>query len=180
MMKLLKPLGRGIYILYEQNETERRDQRNQQLNEETPFQLDGLVWKIYLSMLRNNGSISDVKTFHKINIIELQYNLEKLENMGLIKKNENNYELIENKKLKVILSYLLRKDKYSQTRLVFYLSFFIVSFSLFLIYNKYLTYNILTTTNLFFFFCIFSIVAITIELTINMKTISFYRKLFEK
>jgi len=179
-MKLLKPSGRGIYIFYEQDETERRDQRNQQPNEETPFQLDGLVWKIYLSMLRNNGSISDVKTLHKINKIDLQYNLEKLENMGLIKKNEKKYEIIENKKLEVILSYLLRKDKYFQTRLVFYLSFFIVSFSLFLIYNKYLTYNILTTTNLFFFFGIFSIVAITIELIINMKTISFYRKLIEK
>lgn len=180
MTKQLKPSGRGIYILYEQDETERRDQRNQQPNEEIPFQLDGLVWKIYLSMLRNNGSISEVKTLDKINKIELQYNLKKMENMGLIKKNENNYELIEEKKLEVILSYLLRKDKYSQTRLVFFLSFFIISFSLFLIYNEYMTYNILTTTNLFFFFCIFSITAITIELTINMKTISFYRKLLKK
>ncbi|MCK5616475.1 hypothetical protein KAR91_82195, partial [Candidatus Pacearchaeota archaeon] len=119
-------------------------------------------------------------TLQKINKIELQYNLEKLENMGLVKKEEDKYKVIEDKKLDVILSYLLRKDKYSQMRLVFYLSLLIVSFLLFLIYNKYMPHNILTTTNLSFFFCIFSIIAITIELIINMKIISFYQKLFEK
>lgn len=180
MIKLLKLSDRRIYRLCERNETERHDQRNQHPNDEVPFQLNGIIWKIYLDMLRNNGSISDVKTLQKINKIELQYNLEKLENMGLVKKEEDKYEVIEDKKLDVILSYLLRKDKYSQMRLVFYLSLLIVSFLLFLIYNKYMPHNILTTTNLSFFFCIFSIIAITIELIINMKIISFYQKLFEK
>ena len=177
MIKLLKLSDRRIYILCKQNKTERHDQRNQHPNDETPFQLKGIIWEIYLSMLRNNDSISEVKLLQKFNKIEIQYNLEKLENKGLIKKEEDKYELIDDKKLDVFLSYLLRKEKYSQMRLVFYFSFLIASFLLFLVYNKYMPHNILTSTNLSFFFCIFSIIAITIELIKNMKLISFYKEI---
>lgn len=177
MIKLLKLSDRRIYILCKQNKTERHDQRNQHPNDEISFQLKGIIWEIYLSMLRNNDSISEVKLLQKFNKIEIQYNLEKLENKGLVKKEEDKYELIDDKKLDVCLSYLLRKEKYSQMRLVFYFSFLIASFLLFLVYNKYMPHNILTSTNLSFFFCIFSIIAITIELIKNMKLISFYKEI---
>ena len=162
------------------NEGERHDQRNHHLNDETPFQLNSIIWEIYFSMLSKNGSSSDVKTLQKFNNIELQYYLEKLKSKGLVKKKEDQYELIEDKKMDVILSYLLRKEKYSQLRLVFYFSFLMASLLLFLIYNKYMPHNVLTITYLSFLFCIFSIIAVTIELIKNMKLISFYRKFFRK
>lgn len=177
MIKLLKLSERRNYILCVRNETERHFQSNQYPNNKNPFQLNGIIWEIYLSMLSNNGSISDVTKLQRFNRIELQYNLENLLNKGLVKKKEGKYELIEDKKLDVVLSYLLRQDKYSQMRLFFYFSFLIASFLLILIYKEYMPQSLLTTSYLSFVFCLFSIIAIAIEIIKNIQLMSFYEKI---
>lgn len=177
MIKQLKLSDRRYFILCAQSENTRQDQNNQYQNDETPFELNGIIWEIYFSMLRNNRLFLEDEKLQQFNRIEIKNNLETLEYNGLIKKKEDKYELIEDKKLTVVLLYLLRKDKYSQMRLVFYFSFLIASLLLFIIYKEHMPHNFLTTTYLYFFSSLLSISAITIELIKNMQLMSLYKKI---
>jgi len=135
------------------------------------------MWDIYLSMLIKSGSACYDKTAPIFNRVELQNNLEEMERMGLVVKNKDKHELVVDKKHEVILQYLLRKGKSAQIRSVFYISFLITSFLIFLYYINFIPIEPLTTLYLSSFFCIFSIFAFVIEIIINKNLISFFKKI---
>jgi len=158
-------------------EPEKIDQDIQYLNDEMLFELKGIMWEIYLSMLIKSGSACYDKTVPIFNRVELQNNLEEMERMGLVVKNKDKHELVVDRKHKVILRYLLRKGKSTQIRSVFYISFLITSFLIFLNYIKFIPSEPLTTLYLSSFFSIFSIFAFIIELIMNKNLMSFFKKI---
>ncbi len=158
-------------------EPEKIDQDIQYLNDEMLFELKGIMWEIYLSMLIKRGSACYDKTAPIFNRVELQNNLEEMERMGLVVKNKDKHELVVDRKHEVLLRYLLRKGKSAQIRSVFYISFLITSFLIFLYYIKFIPSEPLTTLYLSSFFIIFSIFAFIIELIMNKNLISFFKKI---
>ena len=60
----------------------------------------------------------------------IQFNLEKLVELGLIFRNSDGlYEIVKDRKLHVLLPHLLEKENKHVLRSFFYLSFLITSFS---------------------------------------------------
>jgi hypothetical protein len=90
MIKQLKLSDRRHFILCAQSENNRQDQNNQYQNDENPFELNGIIWEIYFSMLRNNRLFLEDDNLQQFNRIEIQNNLEILEYKGLVKKKKIN------------------------------------------------------------------------------------------
>jgi hypothetical protein len=86
MIKQLKLSYRRHFILCAQSENIRKNQNNQYQNDKAPFELIGIIWEIYFSMLRNKELFLEDERLKQFSRIEIQNNLETLEYKGLVKK----------------------------------------------------------------------------------------------
>jgi len=103
-----------------------------------------------------------------------------MERVGLIfKKTNGDYELVENKKLDVLLPHLYGKEKKTNLRYTFYLTFLVTSLLLFVSYIIFLPQEYLMTISLALFFLLFSVIAFTVEIIGNIRLMIFIRKIIK-
>lgn len=134
-------------------------------------ELVGEIWNRYSLMLTDPAHATLPNMINRI-----PASLVKLERMGLVSKNSNGkYELIEIMKLDVLLSHLFGKQKKTSVRHVFYLTFLITSFLLFVFYVVFIPQEPFMTISLSFSFLLFSLIVIVFEAINNMRFRAFVK-----
>jgi len=138
------------------------------------------MWRIYSLMLIKGSQLRLDEGLLPYMSHEIESNLIRLEKLGLVyKKPDGVYELIEDKKLDVLLSYLLEKEKDATLRRVFYFGFVISSLLTFLFYVGFMPQELLTTISISLCFILFSVLIFMIEVLYSLGYMSFIQKLLE-
>lgn len=146
------------------------DRQNIELNDD--------MWNIYFFMLMQNRSLQIEEFSLKFGIHELKYNLHLLEKLELVNKNINNsYELVENKKLYVLLYNIYTKIRLSNIIRVFFLSLSLTSFLSFIIYLEFLPQNSQTTITISIVIFILTLTFCMIEVVIGTMQMIFMKKI---
>ncbi len=142
--------------------------------------LEGKMWRIYSLMLLKGCQLRPNEGLPPYMSDEIKFDLIRLEKLGLInKKPDGAYELIEDKKLDVLLPYLLEEAKKATLRHIFYLGFVISSLLIFLFYLKFLPQGPSTTISVSLWFVLFSLFAFMVEVVYSSSHMSFIQKLLE-
>jgi hypothetical protein len=144
------------------------------------IELEGMMWEVYSNMIQTNHPYDPKKESEPYMREVIQFNLEKLVELGLIFRNSDGlYEIVKDRKLHVLLPHLLEKENKHVLRSFFYLSFLITSFFIFLYYIFALPKNHLTLTYLFTSFIFFSLIAFIFDLIKRMNDLSFIKKIIK-
>lgn len=142
--------------------------------------LEEKTWRIYSLMLLKGCQLRPDEGLPPYRRGEIIFHLIRLEKLGLInKKPDGAYELIEDKKLDVLLPYLLKEEKKATLRRVFYLGFVISSLLIFLFYLRFLPQEPSTTISVSLWFVLFSLFAFMVEVVYGLNNMSFIQKLLE-
>lgn len=143
-------------------------------------ELKGKMWSIYSIMLIHGHPIRPDAGLLPYDSHEIESNLLGMERLGFIFKNPNGtYEIVEEKKLDVLLPYMLEKEKKASLRHVFYLGFLITSIIAFFLYIELLSHESLTNIYLALSYVLFSMIAFMIEVLNGLDLMSFIRKVLE-
>jgi len=134
--------------------------------------LEKKMWNIYSSMLTCNfPQFLDERSS--------QYSsLEDMVQMDLIFKSiEGEYELVDDRKLDILLPHLLQKEKSATLRRLFYLTFLITFFSILSFYYAFLPQGPFTTISFSFTIISFALIAFTVEAVKRFHLMSFMGKI---
>jgi hypothetical protein len=111
---------------------------------------------------------------------EVEYNIKRLMNLGLLFVNDNGeYELVEEKKLYILLSHFIGIERKTILRYSFYLGFIITSLIIFLYYVNYIPIEQFTLIVISGSFLIFSSIVYIFEMINVFRFKSYIQNIFD-
>jgi len=147
-------------------------------NCDAPIILEKKMWNIYSSLLTYNFPQFLEERSSQYSSLEIEYCIEDMAQMGLIFKSvEGEYELVDDRKLDILLPHLLQKEKSATLRRLFYLAFLITFFSILSFYYTFLPQEPFTTISFSFAIISFSLIAFTVEAVKRFHLMSFMGKI---
>jgi len=144
----------------------------------SPIILEKKMWDVYSLMLLNASKKLPDEIRSKYNNRDTEFYLSRLEQMGLAFLNtEGKYELVEDRKMDILLPHLLHKEKIATLRRAFYLTLLFTSLFVFIFYITYLPQEPSTTIYFSLFFLLFSLFALTAEIIYRFRLTRFIKKI---